>query len=237
MRTLKYIIILILLSPVAGWADSVGVTYDSTYFTDTYLNGASGEEGTKCIDSPTIWVATYAGYRHPVFHLTNAIWNAVGVGYSVDSIVCSLYCTYNFGSPTVNVYNILKVDIDMPNATWNDWDAPAREWAVAGADSANDAETYNTGDGDEADRWATEFTSFIPNATSTWFTYTIDDADWLNDNYVDTRGLTWMLRIEAATKMVQFASLDYGTAASRPKSWLYFHVPTGGANVIFIGED
>ncbi len=171
--------------------------------------------------------------------------DSIGAGATITAVICSLYNFAGSGC-TVYAYRVFKpwiegiLDGGSPvgngkGTTWDDWSANNKEWATAGCDSTDDSGSDNSGDGDEADRQATEIDSVDVDTEGAWFVFTIPTAlgqGWY-DGTIEEEGI--LLKVIAACGGIGFYSIDSGT---NPPRWVFTYTTAEAATaaqVIMIG--
>ena len=171
--------------------------------------------------------------------------DSIGAEATITAAICSLYNLSGSGC-TVYAYRVFKPWVEgvlnggTPSgngkgATWNDWSANNKEWAIAGCDSTDDSGSDNSGDGDEADRQATEIDSVDVDAAGAWFVFTIPTslAQGWYDGTINEEGI--LLKVIAACGGIGFRSIDDET---NPPRWVFTYTTAEAAaapQVIIIG--
>lgn len=238
---MKWIAVLLLLTSGA-WAQSVETFTDSSHFKDgyMYLSVVNNNYGADALLRVT-------QTRRTLFELSAGWVDSVGVGQTIDSIVCSLKVVSPGGlDDTLRAYPVWKAGcwvegagtFSVPTTTgmsWADWNGPDYEWGTAGCDQATDAQADNCTDGASGyDRHATPCDSIcsIPTGTYPFYAITLPGT-YCQQMYVAGKAVAFLLIGNGTLAYTDFHSRQATTASYRPKAYVYYHAaptgPTGGS--------
>ena len=187
--------------------------------------------------------------RAILWRLEDNWFDSLGADKDVDSIVCSLRVNSTAGLDSIPVYLVWKSDCwvegtgttatpTAAGASWNDWDGPNSEWAVAGCGQGNDAGSYNCTDAGGDDRKVSvEDTLFTENTTG-WKTFRITGAS-AQAMYDAGRAICVLLGTNSQF-LTDFHSREATSASNRPRMTVYYQSVTppsaGGSNVVIRGS-
>jgi len=188
-------------------------TFQGTTETDDVKLSSSNPDKNYGIQGDLYFHSTYA---RTLFRC-NDIRSTLGSGKTIHCCSLYVYLSSTSSSDNLSAYRVFKgwvegdedgVDNDDGDATWNDWQSDAYEWASGGCGSADDEGEDNSGDGTGADRKATaEYTYTIdhPDDQNTYVAFDLTSIcqDWY-DETISNNGV--IILTDAASNTIAEAS-------------------------------
>lgn len=153
---------------------------------------------------------------------TGFIDDSIGAVSSFDSVTINFEVIGSGGGDTAYFYPVFK-PANVDSCTYNDWDSPDLEWGTAGANSTNDAGSYNTTDGGGDDRYATAQAEVDVTGVGS---YRVSLPGAVAQDIYDVAITAIMIRVGDGANF-RFAVTENSTAGDRP--YFTFYYQTGAA--------